>query len=157
MAAAPAPAPLLAPLRCSQGKERRRRQRRGSRLRVAIRSHRGHGWGPSTLHLLPAPAHPSGAGGDRIPETPPLLGPTGRPTDHTVCNCQTTEASRTTFVPKMTFPDEKEKVGLDGRRGTPSWRGRGCSLLTYVGVGRGACERGGGGTGSGGGSPSRVR
>lgn len=38
-----------------------------------------------------------------------------------------------------------------------SWRGRGSSLLTYVGVGHGACERGGGGTGSSGGSPSRVR
>ena len=59
----------------------------------------------------------------RRQETPPPLGPVGKPTHHRVWDHQTTEASRTTFVTKKTFPDEKEKVGLDGRRGTPVLEG----------------------------------
>lgn len=52
---------------------------------------------------------------------------------------------------------KKRRWVLMGAEAPLSWRGRGSSLLTYVGVGRRAGECGGGGTGSGGGSPSRVR
>lgn len=54
------------------------------------------------------------------------------------------------LLPESHLPDEKKKVGLDGRRGTPVLEGPQQLLLTYVSVGRGACEHGSR-------SPSRVR
>lgn len=53
-------------------------------------------------------------------------------------------------LPKRHFRVKKRRGVLMGAEAPLSWRGRGSPLLTYVGVGRRAGERGGG-------SPSRVR